>query len=445
MAPRVILIVIDTLRADRLGCYEYERPTSPTLDELAGESVLFETVMAQSAFTLISHKSMFTSRYPLQLAQETTNANLQTLAALKDPEDFLVSTFRNLKTPLLTDGLRQHGYVTTAFTDGGWMSRDMGFDPYFDTYNDEAGHLAAILPRAYRWMYANRDRPFFSFIHTYDTHAPYVSREPYDSMFCHDHSQHISLEGRCAQVDCGAPPLMKIELTPTDVQAVSDHYDGSIACADAYLKECFNVLRGMELYDETLLIVTSDHGEALGEHEQIGHGGLYLEHLLVPLIIKFPASWNVPAARISNPVELVDVMATVYDACGLELPVGAAGRSLLPLIRGGRWARRHLVAQTSHMEGRGAKTSAARRAVLEPGRWLLIHDAQTDTQELFDLIADPLGLTNVAGRVPPPAELFRALLTRDVTEVDEEFAVPEGSEMTEEQLRRLRSLGYVGD
>ena len=442
----IMLIVIDTLRADRLGCYGYERPTSPHLDKLARESVLFETVMAQSAFTLVSHKSLFTSQYPLELARATTNADLETLVALPDHRGYLVSTFRDLETPLLIDGLRAEGYGAAAFTDGVWMARGMGFEEYFDVYNDERGHLRMILPRAFRWLSANRDAPFFLFVHTFDTHAPYVCQEPFNSMFCPDHSRHISLARRCNQVNCGEPALMQIDLSEADIRAIGDHYDGQIACADTYLDKCFTALREMKLYDEMLLIVTSDHGESLGEHDQIGHGGLYLEQLMVPLIIKFPASWGVAPARIKEPVELVDVMATVYHVCGLGLPEGSAGRSLLPLLDGGSWSRRYLIAQTAHQEGRGGLTNAAKRAILEPGRWLLIHDATADAMELFDLQADPKGFAEVAEPKPPEGgRLLKTLMAQDPRGGQEEFTEAEAPELTEEQLRQLRSLGYIGD
>ena len=445
-ARGVMLIIIDTLRADRLGCYGYHRRTSPNLDNLARESVLFETVMAQSAFTLVSHKSLFTAQYPLNLARTTTNADLKTLAALPDPHGYLVSTFRNLKTPLLIDGLRRHGYQAAAFTDGIWMSRNMGFDEFFDVYNDERGHLREIFPRTFRWLSANLEAPFFVFVHTYDTHAPYVCEEPYNSLFCHDHTRHISLARRCNQVDCGEPSLMKIELTEADLRAIPDHYDGKIACADSYIGKCFGALRKLNLYDEILLIITSDHGESLGEHDQIGHGGLYLEQLMIPLIIKFPASWEVAPARIKEPVELVDVMATVYDACGLELPESSAGRSLLPLLRGGPWSRRHLIAQTTNREGRGGLSNAAKRAVLDPGRWLLIHDAAAESMELFNVQADPKGLTDVAARKPPAgAGLLKTLMAHDPSRGQDEFTEPGAPELSAEQLRQLRSLGYVGD
>lgn len=442
----VILISIDTLRADRLGSYGYARPTSPHLDAFARESVRFETVLAQSTFTLISHKSLFAGKYPLHLIREGTGADLAALAAFSSPYDFLVSVFGSAKVPLLIGGLREHGYRTAAFTDGVWMSAQLGFDRGFDTFNEAGGNLVGILPRVYRWLERGGDRPFFLFVHTYDTHSPYATQEPFDSIFCGDHQRHLSLGDRCNQIDCGAAPLMQISLSSLDLRAISDHYDGGIAFADAYLGQFFARLRALGRFEEALIIVTSDHGESLGEHGQVGHGGLYLEQLLVPLIIKLPRSWNVEPAVIDRPVELVDVMPTVYEALGIQVPHGLDGRSLVPLIRGGVAAREYLVAQTTYREGRDSITNPAKRALLEPGRWLLIHDGRSRSLELYDLRADRLGLTPVEGSAARDVEeLLDLLAARDAGAATGGVTDPEPLEFGEDLKRRLRSLGYVGN
>jgi len=437
---RVILISIDTLRSDRLGCYGYERNTSPQLDALAAEAVLFETVCAQAAQTLISHKSLLAGKYPLRLVREATNADLEMLTSRADARRFVVNTFADLRSAPLVTELPQQGYRCAAFTDGRWMSRVMRFDQGFDDFNDDGGHLVAILPRVYDWLGRQRqDGRFFLFVHTYDTHCPYTCREPYNSMFCPDCSQHISLEGRC-----GKPDLMNMTLSARDLRAISDHYDGGIASADAYLGEFFDRLRDLGIYDDALLIVTSDHGESLGTHEQIGHGGLYLEQLLVPLIVKLPASWGIAARRIEQPVALLDIMPTLCEACGVAAPPEIDGRSLLPLIRGGEWRREHLIAQITYNEGRAAVTNPVKRAILEPGRWLLIHDAKTPAAELFDLQADPTGLTAAAGdRKKVLQRLAADLAAYDPGQPRGEFTRPEEADIDEEFREQLRELGYV--
>lgn len=442
VSPRaVILISLDTLRADRLGLYGYERDTAPHLAALAGQGVWFTTVAAQSTHTLISHKSIFTAKYPLRLIRERTNADLGTLISLPQPAEYLVATFQTPKSASLVGGLRDGAYTTAGFTDGGWMRREMGFDQGFDVFDDGGGHFAGILPRVYDWLTHHRHHRFFLFIHTYDIHCPYPCREPYNSLYCRDHRKHIPLEGRC-----GKPHLMSMTLTHADRRAISDHYDGGIASADAYLAELLDKLRELKLYDPALIIVTSDHGESLSEHDQIGHGGLYLEQLLVPLIIKFPASWRIAPRVIEAPVEMIDVMPTVYQACGLEPPKDKDGRSLLPLIDDGRGGRRFLITQTTFREGREGITNPAKRAILEPGRWLLIHDARRPAVELFDLSVDPKGFINVAGEDRSRAgDLLAALVACDEGAADGEFTHPQATPMSGELTRQLKSLGYLGD
>lgn len=435
----VILISLDTLRADRLGCYGYERDTSPNLDKLAEEAVVFATVGAQATQTLISHKSLLTAKYPLRLVHETTGADLQTLGTLPQANRLVVDTFAHLKSKPLLAGFQSAGYATAAFTDGRWMSRAMGFDEGFDDFNDAGGHLSGILPRVHDWLIPHRRAKFFLFVHAYDTHCPYVCREPFNSKFCPDHTRHIPLAGKC-----GKPDLMSMSLRPEDLRAISDHYDGGIASADDYVGRLIARLRELDLYDEALLVVTSDHGESLGTHEQIGHGGLYVEQLLVPLIVKFPHSWNVPPQRVAAPVALLDVMPTLCAAGGIEVPADLDGRSLLPLLRGEPWPRRNLVAQITYNEGRQAITNAAKRAVLVPGHWLLIHDAATPLVELFDLQADASGLTPVAAQPPELLpRLLAALAEHDPGAAAGGFTAPERVEMSAELKQQLEALGYV--
>jgi arylsulfatase A-like enzyme len=434
----VVLISLDTLRADRLAAYGYGRETSPTLSAFAREGLVMEVAGAQAAQTLISHKSLFSGKNPLRLIRESTRADLDDLTGLKDPSQYVQDALRDHEGSLVTE-LSMTGYDTAAFTDGGWMSRDLGFDEGFDAFNDEAGELVAIVPRVIAWLRKNAARPFFLLVHSYDVHCPYPCREPYDSEFCHDHSVHVPLEGRC-----GKPDLMGMDLRPVDLRAISDHYDGGIASADAYVGEIFAELRRLGIYDEALIVVTSDHGESLGEHDQIGHGGLYLEQLLVPLLIKLPASWAVPPQRIPDPVALVDVLPTILSACQVPLPAKIDGHSLLPLIWGRSGGRRHLVAQMTFREGRQGVSNPTKRALLDPGRWLLIHDASAKHLELFDLAKDPKGLTPA---LDPPAgvtdDLLAVLTAYDLGRSEAPAEAPQSHQVDEKLQQQLKALGYV--
>ena len=437
----VVLISLDTLRPDRLGCYGAKRNTSQNLDKLATKGVRFMTVAAQSSGTHVSHKSMLAGKYPLRIARETNNATLERLASINDAKSYIMATFRAPRVEPLVAVLRSHGYNTAAFTDGGWLSRQMGFAVGFNTFHDRGGGLNGILPRVNAWLSRNMTGRRFVFVHSFDTHCPYWCREPYNSMFCTDHSRHDALQGRCDKAG-----LMSMSRTEDGLRAILDHYDGGVASADAHLGELFRKLRELNLYDEALIVVTSDHGESLGRPGRIGHGGLYPEQLLVPLIIKFPASWKPVPAVLPKPVELVDVMPTILDACGLELPEGLDGRSLLPIIRSGGRGRRHLIAQMTFEEGPELISNPCKRALLDPGRWLLIHDGRTAAAQLFDLVADPTALTDVADEKPRQlANLAAILAAYEASEPTGEFIEPPPVNISDELRRGLEALGYVAN
>jgi len=402
----VILISLDTLRADRLELYGYGRTTAPNLSALAAEGVLFRTVCAQSTQTLTSHKSLFTGKYPATLMLEETGADLLELTGVSDAREYLVDTFRRVKTRLAA-GFSEAGYRTAGFTDGAWMSREAGFDTGFETFDDAGGGLASILPRGLAWLAADVEHPSFLFLHAYDVHCPYTSPEPYDSAFCPDHAAHIRLDDKC-----GKGALSGIQLTAADLAALTDHYDGGILSADALLGGFFRELRARGLYDRALIVVTSDHGESLGERGAIGHGGLYLEQLLVPLILKPPLGWKLPTASVEEPVELVDLLPTLCALCSIPVGGDLDGRSLLPTLYRGVRGRDYLVAQTSFEEAPALRSSPAKRTLLRPGRWQVIHDVDRSEAEFFALDQDPRGLSAHSIRPDEFSPLLDVLLER---------------------------------
>ena len=335
-APRLVLLVsLDTLRADRVLPPERAgdpagRPRTPHLAALAAEGLRFETVVAQAAQTLVSHKSLFAGRYPTPLLapmREPSGAWPQGEAA----KDALLQGLSAVGSAPL-DELGAAGWRRWAFTDGGWMRAAFGFARPFDVFDEQGGGLEAIVPRvldALAGSQADAAERAFVFVHAYDTHCPYPTREPFDSRYCQTHGEHVSLEGRCPKDDLEDEPLEE-----RDWQAVRDHYDAGVESADAWLGELFRGLRAASLWEDALVVVTSDHGELLGEGGRLGHGGLSPEELLVPLVIKFPRAWDLGARTVATPVELLDVLPTVLEACGVTVPPGLDGRSLLPLVDG---------------------------------------------------------------------------------------------------------------
>ena len=437
-ADLVVLISLDTLRADHLDAYGYARETAPNLSALAREGLLFRTVCAQSTQTLTSHKSLFTGKYPNTLMLEETGADLVDLANLgQDPHSYVVETFRAVRGTL-PEAFRARGFRTAGITDGAWMSREVGFQEGFDDFDDAGGGLAAVLPRGLAWLEALGQDPGFLFLHGYDIHCPYPTREPYDSAFCRDHARHLELSDKC-----GKGALFGLELSPADAEAVRDHYDAGILSADALLGEFLDGLRARGLYERALIVVTSDHGESLGERGLYGHGGLTLEQLLVPLIVKPPQTWELAPREVEEPVELVDLYPTLCALAGLPVPGDLDGRSLVPTLTRGVRGKDYLVAQTTFEEAPEFRTNPAKRTLLRPGRWQVIQDAESGQAHFFALEHDPRALFPLEVRQEEFAPLLDVLLERRTprrTSLRSRAPVTFGPELELE----LEALGYAG-
>ncbi len=440
LKPRyIILISLDTLRAERMGLYGYERNTDPFMNLFGDETVVFWNVSCQNTQTLISHKSFLSAKYPLRLLNEITGASLDNL--IKEPQDsqFLADAFTEADCSNMLNPLSSAGYKTAAITDAGWVRKAFGFDKGFEYFDDEGGRFKKIVPRFKEWIKGNKETPFFLFLHSYDVHCPYWCREPYNSRYCKNHNDHIDLRDAC-----GKPTLMEAELTERDVIAIRDHYDGGIASADSYIRDIFDFLKEQGIYDEAMIIVTSDHGESLKEHGQVGHGGFYPEQLGIPLIIKFPADSKIEPARFETPAALLDVMPTILDTAGIAIPEGIDGKSLLPVIRKGGSNREYLISQISYKEGINYVSNPTKRAVLQPEKWLLIHDALNEAVELYDLKTDPTAMVNIADdNVKMVRRLLLEIIRCDPAGQDGEFRKPDSSEMDEEVIKNLKSLGYL--
>jgi arylsulfatase A-like enzyme len=380
----VILVALDSLRADHLGLYGYARETAPRLRRLGEEGMVFRTVSAQSSQTLLSQKSMLTGKYPATLMLEETGADLLELSSLADPGAYLASTFSSVQGRLAS-GFRSHGFRTAGFTDGPWAGRKAGFEPGFGAFDDDGGGLAAILPRALAWLENSAPSPAFVFVHAGDLACPYSAPEPFEHAFCMDHAVHGPLGERCEA-------RTRVDLASADLTALSDHYDAAVLCADDLLGRFFDELRARGLYERALIVVTSSHGESLGERGVVGHGGLYLEQLLVPLIVKFPQAWNTTPATITESVELVDLLPTLFALCGIPAEKDLDGRSLLPILRGVR-GRDYVVAQGSFEEAPELGSSPVKRTLLRPGRWQVMQDSAHSQASFFDLEKDPRGLS----------------------------------------------------
>jgi arylsulfatase A-like enzyme len=329
--PNVILISLDTVRADRMSLYEYERTTSPNIDDWArGGGVVFDNAIAQAPWTLPSHVSIFTG---LDATRHGVNH------ASPAPQ----------RLTMLAEVMREAGYGTAAITGGGYMSASYGFSQGFDSFfahglNED--ELRNNMDTALTYIERNSDRPFFLFLHTYEVHGPFRARQPHLGRLA---PRHGPLRGRTVNLyrhdDLPEESFRKREeprwqprgetLAEHEFPLLSDLYDSGIAYTDAEMARLFEALDRLGLEEDTLVVLTSDHGEMLGEHGEFGHGQLHEEVLRVPLVFVYP-SQIVGGQRIPTQVRSIDIMPTVLDLVGLSAEQGIDGVSLWPVINGDR-------------------------------------------------------------------------------------------------------------
>jgi arylsulfatase A-like enzyme len=437
---QVILISVDTLRADHLSCYGYERPTSPYLDALATESALFVNVYAPSPWTLPSHVSMLTGlntvRHQVNREDQRMNPELMTLAEL----------------------LKTNNFFCSAFTGGGFVSSAFGFADGFDSYYERADeiyldHAAELCFRdVARWIEFNKDRDFFLFIHTYQPHDPYVSPLPYKTRFLSEQARwtHLNLMGYLGGKSGIFNPLSQEER-----QNIIDLYDGEILYTDeGLIGPLLATLKEMSLFDQTMIIFTSDHGEEFFDHHGWGHGhSLYDELLKVPLLIKFPDK-KFRGRRIENIVSLVDIVPTVLD----ELRIGWSksnidGRSLVPLLTGKEKEHRTFLADVGenilnlHLPRKMAMNEGTFKFIVnkylsqEEKDFFQFPPVPVKMLELFDLSVDPLERNSIVEKEARLAQRFLRHLEAVSARVKGQ--IQETAVIDKELEQQLRALGYI--
>jgi arylsulfatase A-like enzyme len=336
--PNLVLVSVDTLRADHLSLYGYERDTSPNVDAWARTcATTFESVVAAAPWTIPSHASMMTG--------------LDALSHGVNHETRIPSSLTTL-----AERLRDSGYATVAITGGGYLSAAYGFSQGFDRYlawkqrSEAAKEPESGVDEALAWLEAQPMAPFFLFLHTYGTHTPYQPRQDYLSRFRDvpegDSPQWIGSRLREGREEEGFAlkldwiwfddPKLKRQgtlLAASELDWGRDLYDNEIANVDAQLGRLFAGLKRLGLDRDTLVILTSDHGESLGEKGLVGHTNLYDTNLLVPLVISRPACES-GGRRVPSQVRSIDVVPTVLELLGVASQGPVDGVSLVPLMEG---------------------------------------------------------------------------------------------------------------
>ena len=414
--PDIVLITVDALRPDHLGAYGYGRETSPRIDRLAAESVLFEIAVAQAGYTVPSVASFLTGMLP-----PFTGAKHQ-------PEPFHPSNVS------IAEVLAEAGYQTAAFIDNGLLSRLSGWNQGFGHFQcvdeDEA---SSIYRRAAGWLEQAPAGPFFLWIHFLDPHSPYKDRPAYYDQFRRPTDDRTWI--RSAEVDDDS-----IHWNEDQTINAINLYDGEIRYVDRYIGMLLTRIRGLNRERGALLILTADHGEAFMEHGHKSHGyDVFDENIRVPLVINPPGSLEpIPTERrrVRRLVRLLDLFPTILDYAGLPAR-SVHGQSLRPLIEGrDDWTERHAISQASSGDF-SIRTSQVK----------VIRRFEDDAFFWIDLVNDPGETRLVAWSEIPDdrreeGERLRTSLAAYIRAWDASRP-GEPSEIAPETLDALRSLGYV--
>ncbi len=397
--PNVVFITIDTLRADHLGCYGYKQIRTPNIDALAAQSARFVRAYTPVPVTLPAHTAIFTGTYP-------------TLSGMHD----FSGNKLNSSQSTLASILKQQGYITGAVIGSAVLDSrfglNKGFDFYYDHFDfnrlqesnleemERPGNVVADV--ALDWLGKNYKNKFLLWMHLYDPHYPYRPPPPYSEQY-------------------------KDRL-----------YDGEIAFADSQVGRLIAFLKAKGLYDNTLIVLTGDHGESLGEHGEKTHGFfIYNATLHVPVIIHLPGSAS--AMAVSELVSLVDLMPTVLQYVKIEIPEQLQGRSLLPLMASKKEEdSRSLYAETFlpriHFNWSELRS-------VETDKYQFI---QAPKPELYDLSNDPGETNNLYPAKKAVAEELHARLNTLIRQYSADQELAEKTGLDPVLMERLKSLGYAG-
>lgn len=444
----IILISLDTLRADHLSCYGYERPTSPAIDALASEGALFLHAISTSNWTLPAHVSLLTSsdcaRHGVMAADDHIPNELLSLAEI----------------------LSSHGFSCGAITGGGFVSPKYGLARGFDFYNEAEGSLdwvnsaELVFKAATEWIENNQQKDFFLFLHTYQIHSPYLSPEPYRR---HWLSPQALFDQINVERYLGGKGAVFRPLSPEERRDIIDLYDGEIRYTDeALIGNLIKWLKEKNLFDRVMIILTSDHGEEFYEHGAWVHGAhLYQESIHIPLIIKFPKG-IFQGEKIEKIVRIIDIAPTILEILNLKksIPASWDGRSLLPLLKKKEKSDRLFLADSCWLSGdlcsgdnktnlplsvatnRGQEKIIFNRPwnevlakIYQPGplHWksVEIYDLSRDQAEKNDLsLSQPVEIGPILKALQARYELLRRLTRIKVI-------------LSEEELEKLRALGYI--
>lgn len=422
--PNILIISIDTLRANHLSCYGYKHRTSPNLDRLALQGHRFQNAYTSMPTTLPAHASLFTSLYPRQLSVSRNGEKIPDKAAT------------------LAEILQAKGYATAAFVSTLILNARYGLNQGFQIYDDilEENQRPAemTITKANRWLEDHCNDQFFLFVHLYDPHTPYDAPPSFRRTF------NASLPKNTPIREFVANPG---QITAELIKKTTAAYDAEIAYADWAVGELLGKLEQLNLNENTMVVAVSDHGESLGELLQrygyaFGHGEfLYAHQLHIPMIIRLPVGdFSNKGLVHANPVSIIDIMPTILDLLKIKPRGPMAGDSLIPIIRGKSVSHNAVFSERRTFETAPKPYLRGNDCSIIEGKRHLIFSTIRDS-ELYNLIDDPGEISDLRQERNQTDILTRKLQTwrEDYRPLFERPSF----EREEGMIQRLRSLGYV--
>jgi arylsulfatase A-like enzyme len=417
-SSNVIMVLLDALRPDHLSAYGYEKKTSPNIDELSKDGIIFKNAFTQSTFTREAVASLLSALYPLTHNVGYVNKMSDEIIALPEV-------------------MKLFNYKTVAFTSNGFINKDcgilQGFDEIYELFRKEfwGPHNStpgeSFIPYIDDWLFNKYKDKYFLFLHFMQPHEPYKAPQSF-KIFSSDDPKSVldgSTYNRNKVKERGIP------ITSNDVMHMKHLYDDNIYYIDYVVGKLLHKLKLLDLYDNTMVILLSDHGEEFMEHGGFSHSmHLYDECLHFTLIIKMPQNMY-KGKEIKSLVQLIDIPNTILEAVGINKTIGQ-GKSLMPLLK-----------EHSNTEVHNAIFASRKSFIgLRTHRYKYIENINSNGVELYDLLTDPLEQVNIVDKNPEIAKQMSELLKG--WRQNQKAYVPKGSEEIDEQTKEiLRSLGYL--
>jgi arylsulfatase A-like enzyme len=417
--PDVVLLVVDTLRADRLGALGYAKPTTPGIDALAADGVLFRNAVAPATWTKPSMSALFSSRYPSELG----------LAGTSTTEIEKATAVLPASVELLAERFSRGGYRTAAVLQQVHLAPRWGFARGFEEFaRKEEWDAFGLNARARKILAAKDPRPLFLWVHYFDVHWPYV-KQPAKLPKELFGPRQLTIPARMSMKEFVARMHERPE--PETVARLANRYDAEVRYADNAIAALVEHLRATGRLDDTVVVVTADHGEQFLEHGDFGHGNLpYDQEARVPLVVRAPERFGFRPGERSTPASLLDLAPTLAELAGLPPDSQARGESLVPVLAGRERPDRVVVTQSDlAWAARGVRHKVL---AFEDGR-----------REYYRLDEDPAEKNDLAATCDAACTALAERLAELRTALGRGEKPSTGAPLSDAEIEELRSLGYL--